>query len=1183
MRPTRLLVLLLSSIFALSAAPAQAQVVISQVFGGGGNTNAPFRSDFVELFNAGATPVDITGWSVQYASSTGTSWNATALSGTIPAGGYFLVKQADGAGTQPALPTPDAIGTAAMAGGNGKVALSNTTAALSGACPAAVDLVPYGTANCPNPTGGLGNTTAALRKGGGCTITGSATADFEVLTPAPRNSASTGSPCVPSTDPTNPAGTGGASPASVGAGNATLLTVTVVAGRNPDSTELAVRADLGAIGGSATQAFSDDGNNGDLAPGDGVFSFAATVAPATPTGAKALAFTIADGQGRSGSGQIALTVVPRVGIHDIQGAGRVSPLDGASVVTEGIVTAVKTNAFFLQTAPGEEDANPATSEGIVVFTGSAPPAAAAVGNRVAVAGRVDEFTPASNPNQLSLTEIVTPSVTLLSSFNTLPAPVLVTSAQANAASEVDTLERYEGMRVRFEDLVATSPVDVSVNEPEATSTPNFTFYAVIDGVARPFREPGIGALDVTPIPGGVTPPRFDTNPERIRVQGLGQVNGPVIVVDAHSRVSGLTGVLDYGFGAYTLLPDPDSPRQVTPGPGPRAVPAREQEEITVASYNMLRLYDDVDDPGSDVVLSTDAFFTRLFNAGRTICSYLGAPDILAVVEVENLNVLNRLAQAINQSGVMGCERWPEYKAYLQPGNDPGNINVGFLVRGDNVPVVNLPRVQVQEVVQLGKATVQTNPDGSTSLLNDRPPLLLRAVVNESGGASYPVTVVVNHLRSLNGVNSTAPGPNGWSTEGARVRAKRAAQARFLAEQIQARQVANPAEHLVVLGDFNAFEFNDGYADVMGIITGREAAASEVLNHVASPVTSPLTNLTLSLPPEDRYSYVFEGNAQALDHVLVNQALLDAVPRARIEHARINADFGLDTFGELASPVGGSDHDPVVLFLPLTSFGNANLETLIGGTSVVTRGKPVAWEVFVANNGPSVALDTLVSVNLDLELPGLALQVPDGLVCSTPVVGGGRTTFECATEAMPVRYTGRIGLTAQTTEAMTGRTVMVTSRIQAATPDDNPSDNDGFTFTEIAPPEAELSVLPNGAAPVVLEREATVDYAVRNGGRDPAEDVQVVFSVVGLASKLAADVPAGWTCGTAQYDGMTTSLACDLEGDFDTPRTDILSMRLRNDRTGPVVLTVRVSTPTGEFSKTNNSTSEIHMVLVRSTR
>ena len=1183
MRPTRLLALLLSSIFTAYLAPAQAQVVISQVYGGGGNSGAPLKSDFVELFNAGASPVDITGWSVQYASSSGTSWQATALSGTIPAGGYFLVKQADGAGAQPALPTPDAVGAIAMAGASGKVALSDTAAALSGACPAAVDLVPYGGANCPTPTGGPGNATAALRKGAGCTITGSATADFEVLAPAPRNSASATNACVVSTDPTDPGGTGGASPASVGAGDVTRLTVTVVAGRNPASTGLAVQADLGAIGGSATQAFLDDGTGGDMAAGDGVFSYAATVAPATPAGAKAIAFTVVDGEGRSSSGQITLTVVPRVAIHDIQGAGRVSPLDGATVVTEGIVTAVKANAFFLQTAPGEQDANPATSEGIVVFTGSAPPPAAAVGNRVIVAGRVDEFTPGSNPNQLSLTEIVTPSVTLLSASNTLPAPVLITTVQANSASQVDSLEPFEGMRVRFETLLATSPLDSFIDETEATAVANGTFHAVIDGLARPFREPGIGALDVTPIPGGVSPPRFDTNPERIRVQSRGQVDGPVIELDAGWRVTGLTGVLEYGFGAYTLLPDPDSPRSLGFGPGPRAVSPRGEDEITIASYNMLRLYDDVDDPGSDVVLTEDAFFRRLFNAARTICSDLGAPDILALVEVENLNVLTRLAQAVNQSGVMGCEQWPQYVPYLQPGNDPGNINVGFLVRGRNVPVVNLPRVQVQEVLQLGKNEVQANPDGSTSLLNDRPPLLIRAVVNESGGESYPVTVVVNHLRSLNGVNSTAPGSNGWSSEGARVRAKRASQARFLAEQIEARQSANPAEHLVVLGDFNAFEFNDGYADVMGIITGREAAASEVLNHVASPVTSPLTNMTLSLPPEERYSYVFEGNAQALDHVLVNQALLDATPRARIEHARINADFGLDTFGEITSRVGGSDHDPVVLFLPLTGFGNANLYTSVGGTSIVTGGKPVAWEVFAANYGPTVAFDTLVTVELNLELPTLALEVPAGLACSTPVVGGGRTTFECATEAMAVGYEGRVKLTAQTTTAMTGRTVMVTSRMESATPDDNPSDNDAFEFTEIAPPEAALYVLPHGPAAVVLEREATVAYEVGNIGRDPAEDVQIVFSVVGLASKLAAEVPAGWSCAAAQYDGMTTSVTCDLEGDFGTPRTDILSMRLRNDRTGPVVLTAKVKTPTDEFDKFNNANSTLHMVLVRSTQ
>ncbi len=185
MRPTRLHALLLSVVFALPAAPAGAQVVISQVYGGGGNTGAPLKSDFIELFNAGSTPVNLAGWSVQYASATGTSWQVTTLTGTVPAGGYFLVKQADGAGTQPALPTPDAVGTISMAGASGKVALASATTALTGACPSAADLVGYGSANCPvaplGPTGLLSNTTAALRKSAGCTNSGNPAVDFEVL------------------------------------------------------------------------------------------------------------------------------------------------------------------------------------------------------------------------------------------------------------------------------------------------------------------------------------------------------------------------------------------------------------------------------------------------------------------------------------------------------------------------------------------------------------------------------------------------------------------------------------------------------------------------------------------------------------------------------------------------------------------------------------------------------------------------------------------------------------------------------------------------------------------------------------------------------------------------------------------------------------------------------------------
>src|SRR5690606_21369747 len=99
----------------LLASSAHAQVVISQVYGGGGNTGATLKSDFIELHNNGTSAVDLNGWTIQYAASAGTSWQTTALSGSIAAGGYYLIKQADGSGGSVALPTPDAIGTIAMA------------------------------------------------------------------------------------------------------------------------------------------------------------------------------------------------------------------------------------------------------------------------------------------------------------------------------------------------------------------------------------------------------------------------------------------------------------------------------------------------------------------------------------------------------------------------------------------------------------------------------------------------------------------------------------------------------------------------------------------------------------------------------------------------------------------------------------------------------------------------------------------------------------------------------------------------------------------------------------------------------------------------------------------------------------------------------------------------------------
>jgi hypothetical protein len=175
-------------------------IKISQVYGGGGNSGATFKNDFIELFNSGGATVDVTGWSVQYASSSGSTWQTTTLSGTIPAGGYYLVQEAQGAGGTVDLPAPDAIGSIAMSATSGKVALVTNASALSGTCPSSpsiADLVGYGSASCSetNPAPALSNTTAALRHFAGCEDTDDNSANFSTGSPTPRNSATPHNVC----------------------------------------------------------------------------------------------------------------------------------------------------------------------------------------------------------------------------------------------------------------------------------------------------------------------------------------------------------------------------------------------------------------------------------------------------------------------------------------------------------------------------------------------------------------------------------------------------------------------------------------------------------------------------------------------------------------------------------------------------------------------------------------------------------------------------------------------------------------------------------------------------------------------------------------------------------------------------------------------------------------------------
>src|SRR5581483_8051043 len=189
--------------------PPPSTVVISQVYGGGGNSGANFNSDFVELFNAGTTDADVTGYSIQYASSTGSSFGGSLVvtlpQVTIPSGRYYLVQLASQSATGANLPTADLTSTNInMSGTAGKVILVQPGITPSGACPKGAgiaDFVEYGSGtNCSADWGGttsnLSSTTAAFRRNDGCVQSNNSANDFVVQTAAPRNSASPAKSCV---------------------------------------------------------------------------------------------------------------------------------------------------------------------------------------------------------------------------------------------------------------------------------------------------------------------------------------------------------------------------------------------------------------------------------------------------------------------------------------------------------------------------------------------------------------------------------------------------------------------------------------------------------------------------------------------------------------------------------------------------------------------------------------------------------------------------------------------------------------------------------------------------------------------------------------------------------------------------------------------------------------------------
>jgi uncharacterized protein len=592
-------------------------------------------------------------------------------------------------------------------------------------------------------------------------------------------------------------------------------------------------------------------------------------------------------------------------ISEIQGDKNVSQFVNEPVRVTGIVTARTRTGFFMQTPDDKTDNNPATSEGIFVFTRTEPAGEATIGNLVTLSGAVTEFRPRGETSSLPITEIsfnkTKDSIQVESKNNPLPKPVTLT-AQDFAANKLDQIEKYEGMRVFVEALTAVSPTGGRVDDKTATAQSNGTFFAVVKGIPRPFREPGMDVYDYfSPDNAQIKKdypkmPLFDNNPERLRIESTGQLGASSIDVSSKAEIKNLSGVLHYSFRTYAILVDVDSKHAVSSQVKPVVLPATNDRQFSIVAANLENFFDDEDDPAiKEDIITKEGFALRLKKISGAIRQYLQMPDIIGVIEVENLSALKKLAEKVNADAVADGKPNPKYEAYLVDGNDLRGIDNGLLVKTS--------RVEVVSAKQFGKDEKYMNPVRKEELpLNDRPPLVLEAkIMDAKTNKPFAVTVIVNHLKSFNGYNDDKDAPN--------VRLKKRLQAEYLAKLVSERQKANPGERILLVGDFNAYQFNDGIVDVIGAIKGTPASKDMVLNPSEDYLNPDLTDLVDKIRDDQKYSYSFDGNAQVLDHFIANDAMKKHL--AGFGYLRVNADYPETLRGDATRIERYSDHDVAV--------------------------------------------------------------------------------------------------------------------------------------------------------------------------------------------------------------------------------------------------------------------------------
>lgn len=605
-------------------------------------------------------------------------------------------------------------------------------------------------------------------------------------------------------------------------------------------------------------------------------------------------------------------------VAQVQGEGDASPVVGQNVRLTGVVTARTKTGFFLQTPDDKADANKNTSEGIFVYTRNEPPLEADLGNVVSVTGTVEEFRRDNEQLASTITELSMrkdrDQIKIVSGGNPLPKPIILTTND-QMSNALDALEKYEGMRVQIDAMTVSGPTGGRVDVKNFTAASDGAFWGVLEPLPRPFRQPGRDVREFTAAADKEQFQKnypkaaiFDSNPAVIRVDCDEQIPSLTqrIVpyeceVPAGAEVKNLVGVLHYAYAKYTVLPDVANRPTMTTSKMANAFPAPTDRQFAVVGMNIENFFDDQDDPGIKEDVSTPEAFTRRLNKISTaVRDFMQTPDVIGIVEAENLNALKRLASKMNADAVAAEKPDPKYEAFLIEGNDGRGIDNGFLVKTS--------RIKVIETKQFGKDEKYKNPiSKEDAFLNDRPPLMLRAsIADAKTGVPFEFTVIVNHLKSYSGYNDPKQMEN--------VRLKKKLQAEFLAKLVQARQQANAKERIILIGDFNSYQFGDGILDQIGTITGKPSGKDAVIMPSDDLVNPDLIDLVGAIAAPQRYSFVFDGNAQVLDHIIITENLRNHT--RGFGYARVNADYPESYRGDANRMERFSDHDPAVAFFSM---------------------------------------------------------------------------------------------------------------------------------------------------------------------------------------------------------------------------------------------------------------------------